>query len=51
VRIETAEPVTIDFPNGVSVRVPVAAGRTLDAVLAAAARCELAPSRTEARGC
>ena len=51
IRLETAEPVTIDFPNGVSVRVPLAAGRTLDAVLAAAARCEVASNRSEAGAC
>jgi len=42
VRIERAEPIEIELPNGVRVRVPAGAGRTLEAVLAAAARCDVA---------
>ena len=42
VRIERAEPVEIELPNGVRVRVPDGAGRTLETVLAAAARCDIA---------
>ena len=51
VRIEVAEPVEIELPNGVRVRVPVGAGQTLAAVLAAAARCDSASSVQEARAC
>ncbi len=54
VRIEKAEPVELELPNGVKVRVPAGAGRTLEAVLAAAARCAVAKDRstpTEAATC
>ena len=52
VRIASAtEPVEIELPNSVRVRVTVDAGRTLDAVLAAAARCETIAERTEVRAC
>lgn len=51
VRIAGAERIEIELPNGVRVRVPGDATRTLDAVLAAAARCELVAERTEARAC
>lgn len=54
VRIERAEPVEIELPNGVRVRVPDGAGRTLETVLAAAARCAVAPdgvTPTEAATC
>ena len=51
VRIEVAEPVEIELPNGLLVRVPVGAGQTLAAVLAAAARCDVAASILEARAC
>ena len=54
VRIEQAEPVELELPNGVKVRVPVGAGRTLEAVLAAAARCAAPPggiAPTEAATC
>ena len=52
VRIASAtEPVEIELPNGVLVRVTVDAGRSLDAVLAAAARCETVAERTEGGAC
>ena len=51
VRIASAERIEIELPNGVRVRVPGDATRTLDAVLAAAARCELVAERMEARAC
>jgi transposase-like protein len=51
VRIATAKPVEIEFANGVRVRVPLGAARTLEAVLAAAARCYVGAAAEEARGC
>jgi hypothetical protein len=51
VRIEGVEPVEIELPNGVRVRVPVGVGRSLEAVIAAAARCDVALGETEARAC
>ena len=51
VRITAAERIEIELPNGVRVRVPGDAARTLDAVLMAAARCELVVERKEARAC
>lgn len=51
VHIAAAEPVEIELPNGVRVRVTVDSARTLDVVLAAAARCEPVGERTEARAC
>ena len=51
VRIAAAERIEIELPNGVRVRVPGDAARTLDAVLVAAARCELVVKRKEARAC
>ena len=51
VRIEAPEPIEIDLPNGVRVRVPLGVARTLEGVLAAAARCDLGVSAEEARAC
>lgn len=51
VRIAPAERIEIELPNGVRVLVPGDATRTLDAVLAAAARCERAAEAAEARAC
>jgi hypothetical protein len=51
VRIAAAERIEIELPNGVRVRVPGDATRTLDAMLVAAPRCELVVVRTEARAC
>ena len=51
VRIESAEPVEIELPNGVLIRVPVGASRALEAVIAAAARCDATSSTQEARAC
>jgi hypothetical protein len=51
VRIAAAEPVEIEFANGVRVRVPLGAAGTLEAVLAAAARCSATSSAEEAHGC
>jgi hypothetical protein len=51
VRIEPSEPVEIELPNGVRVRVPLGAGRTLEAVIAAAARCDVAAAAEEPGAC
>ncbi len=51
VRIEAPEPIEIELPNGVRVRVPLGVSRTLEGVLAAAARCDLGAPDEEARAC
>ena len=52
VRIASAtEPVEIELPNGVRVRMTVDAGRSLNTILAAAARCETIAERTEGGAC
>lgn len=51
VRIAPAEPIEIELPNGVRVRVPGNSAGSLDAVLTAAARCLVAASSAETRAC